>query len=266
MKAASPADILPMALDVVLASGAIVRDHHSRPRKIRRKGRIDLVTETDLAVESYLKDHLSNVLPGVSFIAEESAKTLEPSGTCWIIDPLDGTTNFAHGLPLVATSVALWHEGQVALGIVNAPLLGECYHAVRGKGAFARIAGKDEKMSVTVTGALEEALVATGFPYDIEKELSGIIRRMQSVLPKSRGVRRCGAAALDLAWLAVGRFDCFYETCLKPWDMAAGWLLVEEAGGRLSHFDGSPQSVTSGEVLATNGRLHDEMIRLFEQI
>ena len=248
---ATPA-LLAQVTAIVQESGDIIRRHNAAPRTIRYKGRIDLVTETDLAVETFLQTHLAPCLPEAAFLAEESAQSLELPACCWVIDPVDGTTNFAHGLPLVATSVALWAHGQVQLGVVNLPLLGECYTAVRGGGAWCN----GVPIAVSAAQQVEKSLVATGFPYSVQEELPLIIQRLQAILPATQGVRRCGAAALDLAWVACGRFDAFYEHCLKPWDMAAGWLLVEEAGGVVTACDGSPMCLGKGEVLAAAPGVH----------
>ncbi|EGY27347.1 inositol monophosphatase family protein [Desulfovibrio sp. A2] len=254
--AASPfAAQLPRILEIIRESGALVMEHWRKPRNIRLKGRIDLLTETDLAVEAFLKERLKDVAPDATFMAEESATSREPRGTCWIIDPIDGTTNFAHSLPFVATSVGLWHEGRVELGIVNAPVLGECFWAVRGGGAFCN----GDPLSVSDRAPLEQAVVATGFPYTIQEDVDTVLARLRKALVTTRGVRRCGAAAIDLAFVASGRFDAFYEADLKPWDTAAGWLLVEEAGGRVTGFDGAPYDFTNEGILASNGRVHEAM-------
>lgn len=254
--AASPfAAQLPHILEIIRESGALVMEHWRKPRNIRLKGRIDLLTETDLAVEALLKERLKDVVPDATFMAEESATSREPRGTCWIIDPIDGTTNFAHSLPFVATSVGLWHEGRVELGIVNAPVLGECFWAVRGGGAFCN----GDPLSVSDRAPLEQAVVATGFPYTIQEDVDTVLARLRKALVTTRGVRRCGAAAIDLAFVASGRFDAFYEADLKPWDTAAGWLLVQEAGGRVTGFDGAPYDFTNEGILASNGRVHEAM-------
>lgn len=245
------------ALAVVQESGSLLRAGFERPHAIRHKGRIDLVTETDLAVEAFLKEKLAPLLPEAGFLAEESAEDLSLPDSCWIIDPVDGTTNFAHGLPLAVTSVGLWQNGEVTLGIVNAPLLGEWYVAEKGKGAWRN----GERLTVSAVDDCREALVATGFPYTVTECVDEILLRLRQVLISVQGVRRCGAAALDLAWLASGRFDAYYETGLKPWDVAAGALLVREAGGRLTAMDGSSHTLFSS-VLATNGRLHSRMLEL----
>ena len=232
------------ALAIVEESGAIISANHAHPHTIRHKGRIDLVTETDIAVEAFLKERLATLAPQAGFLAEESAEDLSLPDTCWIIDPVDGTTNFAHGLPLTATSVAYRLNGEIVLGIVNAPLLRECFIAEKGKGAWRN----GERISVSSVAA---------------SRVDELLERMRPVLSSCQGVRRCGAAALDLAWTACGRFDAFYEDELKPWDMAAGALLVTEAGGTVSNLDGSPFDLR-WSILAGNKAMHEligKMIR-----
>ncbi|WP_084502206.1 inositol monophosphatase family protein [Fundidesulfovibrio putealis] len=242
------------ALKAVASAGDIIRDHWDRPSQVTRKGRIDLVTETDLAVEAALKESLSRVLPGSTFLAEESAETLDPGDLTWIIDPVDGTTNFAHRVPFVATSVALWSGGRSVLGFVNVPVMGEMFHAVLGGGAFLN--GKP--IAVSAIDSLEESLVATGFPYTVREDMRSLMADLENMLASTQGVRRPGAASVDLAYTAAGRFDAFYEIGLKPWDTAAGWLLVTEAGGRVTQYDpAAPYHLRSRSILASNGLLHD---------
>lgn len=244
---------------VVRETGALIRSGRERPADVRHKGRIDLVTATDLAVEQVLKERLAALLPDSDFLAEESASATRPGALTWIIDPLDGTTNFAHGLPFVATSVALWAEGRVVLGLINLPLLDEFFSAVRGQGA--RLNGRP--IRVSATAELIEALVATGFPYDNRPYLPSILAQLEVMLRAAQGVRRPGAAALDLAYVACGRYDGFYEYGLNAWDTAAGLLLVEEAGGRVTAMDGeSPYELGARSILASNGLLHAELGRL----
>ncbi len=253
--------LLAGTVAIVRQAGAIIAQHAEKPRDIRHKGRIDLVTATDLAVEAFLKENLGRLLPGSSFLAEESSATAELKDDTWIIDPVDGTTNFAHGLPVVAISVGLWRGGDVALGVVNAPLLGECFTAVQGRGACLN----DAPIRVSAIGEMQDSLVATGFPYAIDEELPGILRRLHRVLPACQGVRRWGAAALDLAYVAAGRYDAFYELRLNPWDIAAGWLLVREAGGRMSRMDGSSYHIRAHDVAASNGLTHEALLRLLRE-
>ena len=250
------------ALAIVQESGSLVRAGIAQPHQIRRKGPIDLVTETDLAVESFLKERLADLKPegcagAPAFLAEESAEGFIPPDCCWIIDPVDGTTNYAHGFPVVGTSVAWYADGAVQLGIVNAPLLNECYVAETGRGAWCN----GQRLQVSGVQQCAEALVATGFPYTIQTEIDRILDWLRPVLLACQGVRRCGAAALDLAWVAAGRLDAYYEINLKPWDVAAGWLLVNEARGRVTTMSGAPYAF--GEpVLASNGLVHEAMLTL----
>ena len=251
--------LLARTLVAVHEAADLVRDAATRPRTIHFKGRIDLVTETDLAVEKLLKERLAEVLPAADFMAEESAESYEPGELTWIIDPVDGTTNFAHGLPIVAISVGLWRAGRVEMAVLSVPILHETFHAVRGEGAFLN----GESISVTDTAEPVNALVATGFPYTVVEDVQPIVDALARVLPATRGVRRMGAAAVDLAYTACGRLDAFYEMRLKPWDTAAGWLLVEEAGGRVSRFDGAtPYAPGAADILVSNGRLHAAMSAL----
>jgi myo-inositol-1(or 4)-monophosphatase len=243
----------------VAAAGDIVRSHWDQPSTVTRKGRIDLVTQTDLAVEEALKESLSGLLPGSTFLAEESAETLDPGELTWIIDPLDGTTNFAHRLPFVATSVALWSGGQSVLGFVNAPVMGEMFHAVIGGGAYCN----GRPIVVSRVEGLEDSLVATGFPYTVREDIRQLMADLENMLINSQGVRRPGAASIDLAYTAAGRFDAFYEIGLKPWDTAAGWLLVTEAGGRVSQYDpNQPYNLNSRGILASNGLVHEAVAGL----
>lgn len=244
---------------IAARAGEIVVQASTRARKITHKGRIDLVTETDIAVEEMLKAELPGLLPEADFLAEESASDTEPGELTWIIDPIDGTTNFANGLPFVANSIALWQRDRVVLGVVNLPLLGEMFSARLGDGT--RLNGKP--VAVSAEGAMEQALLATGFPYAIDEHLETILRNLKMILPRAQGVRRVGAAALDLAYVACGRYEGFFESALNPWDTAAGWLLVREAGGRVTEYDASKDyALRSKTVLATNGVIHDELSRL----
>lgn len=251
--------ILAATEAAVSEAGKIIVQANSKPRNIRYKGRIDLVTDTDMAVELALKDSLGRIVPDSSFLAEETASDAELIDNTWIIDPVDGTTNFAHGLPMVATSVALWRGGRVVLGVINLPLLGEMFSATQGHGATLNNA----PIAVSSVEKMEHSLLATGFPYAIDDHMETIMGQLQAVLPVSQGVRRPGAAALDLAYVACGRYDGFYESALSPWDTAAGWLLVEEAGGWVSQLDENTSYAPGApSILATNGKIHSELSRL----
>lgn len=254
--------LLPALEKICRECGGIIRENWEKPHEIRHKGVIDLVTETDVAVQESLEPMLAGLLPEAEFIGEEgedSAEYLKRSqaSLAWIADPVDGTTNFAHGMPQVSLSVALCGYGRPLLGVVYAPMLNECFTAAKGHGAFLN--GRPVKTSTR--GQLNELLVATGFPYDFGGVLDDILNRLRRVLPTTQGLRRLGSAALDLAYVASGRVDVFYEAGLKPWDMAAGWLLVEEAGGIVSDFNGASM-VFGASLLAANPQAHAAMLKL----
>lgn len=253
------AKLLSGARAAVAEAGERIRADFAAPVDIRHKGRIDLVTATDLAVETLLKDRLGALCPEAAFLAEETAGRTQLAGPTWIIDPLDGTTNFAHGFPFVCTSVAFFDGREVVLGLVNAPILNQCFTAGRGLGAFCN----DTPLAVSTVAALEGALVATGFPYAIREHLDEITADLRAVLATTQGIRRPGSAALDLAYVAAGRLDAFYEVGLNPWDVAAGWLLVTEAGGAVTSYrPNGPYRLGDFRILASNGKLHPPMFRL----
>lgn len=255
-------ELLLKCIPIVRDAGAIVKRNWDMPHSVRHKGAIDLVTETDQAVEEFLRGRLLSLLPGSSFLGEESASdaaSLLASPLCWVVDPVDGTTNFVHRIPMVGVSVALCESGAPVLGVIVAPMLGECYYAARDSRAFLN----GEPVEASKSGNLADCLVATGFPYDVAPQLPAIIRRLEAVLPATQGLRRPGAASIDLAWVACGRLDAFYEDGLKPWDMAAGWLIVEEAGGQVSDFNGNPAG-WGKSLLASNGHAHLDLVNLLK--
>jgi myo-inositol-1(or 4)-monophosphatase len=258
MPALAP-QVLPQVLEVVRRAGRRISENAGKAKTVEMKGRIDLVTDTDKAVEEELLERLADVLPGSHFLAEESTEELseaELQDNTWVIDPLDGTTNFAHDLPICAVSVGLWHEGNVELGVVHLPILNETFHAVRGGGAFLN------GVPIRCTGVddLEKTLVATGFPYSIQDDLDVIMAKLGKVLYACQGLRRMGAAAVDLAYVAAGRLDAFYEMSLKPWDVAAGKLLVEEAGGVVTEWSPeTPHGLFSPTILAAGPGVHGKM-------
>lgn len=247
-------------LACVRKGGQLIRDQWSQTKNVVFKGRIDLVTQTDLAVENLLRTTLPPLVPGSTLMAEESHTTLEPGEITWIVDPLDGTTNYAHGIPFVAVSVALWVRGQIELGAVYLPMLNELFWARRGGGAYLN----GQQMQVGTEGTLHRSLIATGFPYSVLEELDPICARFRGMLAVTQGIRRLGSAATDLAYTACGRFAGFYETSLKPWDVAAGWLLVQEAGGTVTALDGGTYSLAEPMIVASNGRVHAEMLAILQ--
>ena len=242
------------ACRAALTAGFMLRDLYGKPHEISMKGEINLVTEADIAAETAITASLGEDTPEIAIMAEESAddELKEPAEATWIVDPLDGTTNFAHGIPVFAVSIALMDAGQVRVAAIYCPMQDELFCAWQGGGAWLN----GQKITVTETDFLVQALVATGFPYDIHARLDDVMAQMRALLPKVRDIRRMGAAAVDLAYVACGRLDAFWEMDLKPWDTAAGWLLVQEAGGTVTEFDGKPYSPFAPVILASNTRLH----------
>ena len=254
------ATFLQAACRAALTAGSIIRDLYGRPHTIQMKGVINLVTEADVASETAILASLDEDAPGIAIMAEESSgeHLTEPKGRSWIIDPLDGTTNFAHGFPLFAVSIALVDQTTPLVGVIYCPMQDELFFCCRGGGAWLN----GRQIHVTETGFLVEALVATGFPYDIHRYLDTVIMQLTAVLPKVRDIRRGGAAAVDLAYVACGRLDGFWEIDLKPWGTAAGWLLIQEAGGIVTDFGGKPYSPFIPEILAGNPTVHHLLLEL----
>lgn len=248
-------------LDVAIeAANAAFRLQQRRPRQVDLKGAIDLVTEIDLACEAAIREVLAKHTPDVPVLGEEGGGA-EGATTRWIVDPLDGTTNFVHGFPFFCVSIALERDGVLEAGVVIDGVRGEVFAAARGRGATA----DGQRIRVSDTRELASALVGTGFPYDSREKAAFYLTFVQRALERTQGIRRAGAAALDLAMVACGRLDAFWEFRLSPWDVAAGQLLVEEAGGRCSGHDGAamPREMRM-HPLASNGFLHDAMMRLLD--
>ena len=248
------AGLLMAAGRAALIAGFILKELYNKPHTITMKGEINLVTEADTAAEIAIIASLQEDAPHIAIMAEESAgeNPTEQPGQTWVIDPLDGTTNFAHGFPLFAVSIALLEKDRVKIGVIYCPMQDELFCCWQNGGSWLN--GK--KIQVTDTEFLIQALVATGFPYDIHARLDDVMNQMRTILPKVRDIRRAGAAAVDLAYVACGRLDGFWEMDLKPWDTAAGWLLVEEAGGKVTDFAGKAYSPFFPEILASNMPLH----------
>lgn len=255
--------ILESAVRAALAAGAVIRSRYDQPHRIRHKGRIDLVTEADTAAEQEIIAILRKEQPEIAVLAEESSNSYQdaPQAPTWVIDPLDGTNSFAHGFPWFATSIGCLLDGISQVGVIYLPLPDELFCATRGGGAWLN----GERLQVSTAEELDQSLLATGFPYDVHTHPEPVIAALQAVLTRAQGVRRAGAAAIDLAYVACGRLDGFWEIKLKPWDTAAGLLLVEEAGGRITDFRGRPFSPFVPELLATNGRLHDRLSAVLQE-
>jgi myo-inositol-1(or 4)-monophosphatase len=240
---------------IATEAGALLRKGFNKPRKIRYKGRIDPVTEFDLKSEKLITRRILQRFPDHEILAEEGSANGHRSDFCWIVDPLDGTVNFAHGFPIYAVSIAVSFKGEIITGAVFDPERNELFWSARGSRAYMN----RQVITVSKEGNLERSLLATGFAYDIgtaRKNNLGLFARMAK---KAQGVRRPGSAALDLCWLAAGRIDGFWELKLHPWDTAAATLIVANAGGKISRIDGRPYSVFDPDLLASNGRIHHAM-------
>ncbi len=249
-------DFLAVAGEAARRAGMILRENIHGARKITYKGDINLVTEMDMRSERTVVEVLHAAFPGHGIIAEEETAIRNDSGYTWIIDPLDGTTNYAHGYPCFSVSVALEHEGEIITGVVYDPMREELFTAQKGQGAFLN--GK--KIKVSTADELIKSLLATGFPYDRKETEKNNLDYFHGLLMASQEVRRDGSAALDLCYVAAGRFDGFWELKLKPWDVAAGSVIVREAGGTVSGLSGTPFDMHAQEILASNGRIHDQMV------
>ncbi len=248
-------ELLKLAKETAVEAGSMLLRGISRIGWIEHKGEINLVTEMDMKSEQLIKDRIRSRCPDHQILAEESDVTSQRSAYRWIIDPLDGTTNYAHGFPIFCVSIALEVEGVVQLGAVYDPTRDELFTAVRGGGAELN----GNRISVSQTGDLDNALLATGFPYDLRTSEVNNTDHWNAMLPRAQAVRRAGSAALDLCYTASGRFDGFWELKLYPWDVAAGGLIVEEAGGTVTHLGGEPFNIYSREILASNGKIHLQM-------
>ncbi|HJQ34168.1 MAG TPA: inositol monophosphatase family protein [Pyrinomonadaceae bacterium] len=255
--------MLDFAVQIAREAGQVLADKFGRALQVSNKGDIDLVTEADLAAERLIVERIRSYHPRHAILTEESGDVKEAGAPGaeykWIIDPLDGTTNYAHGYPTFCVSVALEHEGRIVVGVVYDPTRDELFAAERGSGATLN----GRPLRASDTDDLNRALVCTGFPYDV-RERGDFARHFRAFIMQAQSVRRDGAAALDLAYVAAGRFEGFYEEGLRPWDVAAGVLLVEEAGGRVTHYDGSPFHIYASHIAASNGLVHEAMLRVLQ--
>lgn len=243
--------------EVARLAGEILRQGFQTTQWIEEKGRAsDLVTATDRAAETAIRNFLSKSFPGHALLGEEEGMSGAAGAEwTWIFDPLDGTTSFAHGLPFFSTCIALARGSEVVAGVVYEPLRDEMFAAEVRCGATLN----GSRLAVTSTADLSRALLATGFPYRIAENPHKTLERFAAVVPHARGIRRMGSAGLDLAYVAAGRMDGYWETSLQPWDCAAGALLVREAGGKVTDFAGNPHDIRGLETLATNGGIHEAL-------
>lgn len=253
--------LLATAVEVVIRAGDLQMASFGKAIQVDKKGAIDLVTEVDLAVERMARALLGERFPDHGVLAEEFARSdgrTIPDGPCWVFDPLDGTTNYAHGLPLFCASLALEIDGVATVGAVYDPTRRELFTAERGVGAWLNGA----PLRVSDASALIDAMLCTGFPYHVHDAAEDEVGLFGRFLRRARAVRRLGSAAIDLCYVAAGRLDAFWERHLHPWDTAAGALIVEEAGGRVTTFDGRPFQSREPSLVASNGRIHDAMLEV----
>jgi myo-inositol-1(or 4)-monophosphatase len=250
-----------LGTEVALEAGRLLLDRFHTDFTVSHKGTVNLVTEVDLAAEELIVSRIRKSFPSHSILAEENHHETHGEGIVWIIDPLDGTTNYAHGYPVFSVSIGLEIGGEVEWGAVFDPSRNELFSARRGGGAGCNGAG----LGVSATAALGASLLATGFPYDIQTDSRNNLNNFCAFAVRTQGIRRGGSAAIDLCYVAAGRFDGFWELKLNPWDCAAGALIVKEAGGRVTNFSGRPASIYEREIVASNGLIHTEMLDVLTQ-
>jgi len=252
---------LTTAIEAVVLAGDLQMARFGGDFRIDKKGTIDLVTEVDVAVERRFRALIAERFPDHQILAEElGGAAAAPAGPCWIFDPIDGTSNYAHGLPIFCASLALEIDGVAEVAAVYDPTRKELFTAERGGGAFVN----GRPLRVSAAERLVDAMLVTGFPYDVHSRVDEIVGLFGAFVAEARAVRRLGSAALDLCYVGAGRLDGFWESDLKPWDIAGGALIVAEAGGRVTDMAGAPFTSRGGHVLATNGRLHDAMLSVIE--
>jgi myo-inositol-1(or 4)-monophosphatase len=252
---------LETSAEIAREAGALLATYFERRVAFELKGEHDLVTEADRASERLVVERLRSHFPSHSIVAEEGGGHTGSSEYCWYVDPLDGTTNFAHGFPMYNVTMALEQAGQLIAGVIFDPIRNEMFASERGSGAYLN----NRRIRVSKVARIEDALVATGFP-SRKRHLNVNVHFYYQLAMLTHGVRRAGSAALDLAYVACGRLDGFWEFGLNPWDMAAGILLIEEAGGKCSDMHGQPMDLRGPHVLADNASIHQPMVELFSEI
>jgi myo-inositol-1(or 4)-monophosphatase len=254
--------LLTTAVEAVVRAGDMMMARFGDAMRVDKKGEIDLVTEVDLAIEQDFRDRMARRFPDHAILAEEQGGSATvPDGPCWVFDPIDGTTNYAHGLPMFCASLALEIDGVAEIAAVYDPTRKELFTAERGHGALLN----GRPIRVSTRPALIDALLVTGFPYDVHRRLDEIVGLFSAFVGRARAVRRLGSAALDLCYVAAGRMDGFWERDLKPWDIAGGALIVTEAGGTVTRMDGLPFTSRGRDVLAANAALHTAMLGVIQE-
>jgi myo-inositol-1(or 4)-monophosphatase len=252
---------LTTAIEAVVRAGDIMMSRSGGDVRIDKKGTIDLVTDVDMAIEREFRTLVGDRFPDHDVLAEELGGSVDvPSGPCWVFDPIDGTTNFAHGLPIFCSSVALEIDGTAEVAAVYDPTRKELFTAERGGGAFLN----GQPIRVSPARELVDAMLVTGFPYDVHGRVEEIVGLFGAFVGRARAVRRLGSAAIDLCYVAAGRLDAFWESDLKPWDIAGGSLIVQEAGGHVTDMTGGRFRSRARSVLASNGLLHEPMLKVID--
>lgn len=248
-------------IEISKEAGGVIRDGFGKNVNIEFKtNETNLVTEIDKKSEDIIIDFIKREFPEHGILAEESGAHEEASEYLWVVDPLDGTTNFAHGLPIFSVSIGVVKNGNIVAGVIYDVMQDLVYAAEKGGGAYCN----NQKIQVNKTAKLIRSLLVTGFPYDVLDNPDSTIEKFGAMLKQSRAVRRLGSAAIDLCYVAKGVFEGFWEVHLHPWDMCAGMLLVEEAGGRISNYNDQPIDIYSKQLLATNGVIHDDMVNILK--
>ncbi len=245
---------------IILEAGKLLLEFFEENLKIEKKGEIDLVTDADFASERFLKEEIGKKFPEDGVLGEERGEINGNNEYLWIIDPLDGTVNFSHAYPFFSISIALQKHGDVVMGLVYDPIRNELFKGIKGEGGFLN--GK--RIKVSGIGRLIDSMLATGFPYDIHESKDDTLELFVRFVKSAQAVRRDGSAALDICYVAMGRFDGFWERRLKPWDTAAAKLILEESGGIVSDFSGGKYSIFGDEILCSNGKIHSEMIKILK--
>jgi myo-inositol-1(or 4)-monophosphatase len=253
---------LATAIEAVVRAGDVMMSRFATGVQVDKKGIIDLVTDVDVSIERAFRSAIAERFPTHDVLGEElGGAALVPAGPCWVFDPIDGTTNFAHGLPIFCSSIALEIGGVAQVAAVYDPTRRELFTAERGAGASLN----GRPLHVSSAATLVDAMLVTGFPYDVHQRVGEIVGLFGAFVGRARAVRRLGSAAIDLCYVAAGRLDGFWESDLKPWDIAGGSLIVSEAGGRVTDLIGQPFSSRCGSVLASNGPLHEPMLSVIRE-
>ncbi|MBM4386676.1 MAG: inositol monophosphatase [Deltaproteobacteria bacterium] len=249
---------LEAAKKIAEEAGGLLMNYYGKIREFEHKGEIDFLTIADMESEKFIVNRIKTLFPEDAVVAEENGGFDGTSGFKWIIDPLDGTTNFLHSYPLFCVSIGIEKEGEVIDGVVFCPTMREMFYAEKGKGGFLN----GGKIAVSAVESVSNSLVATGFPYNRRELVDGLLAKLRGVIMNAHGMRRSGVASFDLCSVASGRVDGFWEEGLKPWDVAAGSLIINEAGGRITDFSLGGFSIYGNEILASNGMIHEEFARV----